>query len=322
MPRPAAFQYNPSKYWCKLIEKYVVFRKHVAGRAASTIADDERTIRRMAIYLPDNINDVTPDMIATAAAQIWPSPNTWNYKVCIRLRAFWTWAVFMRHAHSNPVQHLKRKPVKYLANNARRNLVWREAVEELFAGRDDPSGARDRHVVRLLYWTGMRPTQVNRLRPDDIRADAKRPFLIVNRGKVRAYACPLIHRDAIVGAQEISKLVWSGRMPSMRAVSNHVTDEWTRRFPDSPKICMESFRHTRITEWIGEGYPVEAVAKWCGTSPGMIRQFYLNTQPSVGLWPDAVDSDPEPAPKSAPRPSSAPKAEVGEAVLGEAVLRL
>lgn len=40
-------------------------------------------------------------------------------------------------------------------------------------------------VVRLLlmHWTGMRPSQMDCLRPDDFRLDEPTPFVVVPRGK-------------------------------------------------------------------------------------------------------------------------------------------
>ena len=47
--------------------------------------------------------------------------------------------------------------------------------------------------LRLMHWTGMRPSQMARLQPDDFRLDEPTPFVVVPRGKGgRLAAIPLV----------------------------------------------------------------------------------------------------------------------------------
>ena len=47
--------------------------------------------------------------------------------------------------------------------------------------------------LRLMHWTGMRPSQMGRLRPEDFRLDEPTPFVVVPRGKGgRLAAVPLV----------------------------------------------------------------------------------------------------------------------------------
>ena len=47
--------------------------------------------------------------------------------------------------------------------------------------------------LRLMHWTGMRPSQMGRLRPEDFRLDETTPFVVVPRGKGgRLAAIPLV----------------------------------------------------------------------------------------------------------------------------------
>ena len=47
--------------------------------------------------------------------------------------------------------------------------------------------------LRLMHWTGMRPSQMGRLQPDDFRLDGSTPFVVVPRGKGgRLAAIPLV----------------------------------------------------------------------------------------------------------------------------------
>ena len=44
-------------------------------------------------------------------------------------------------------------------------------------------GSRTVVRLRLMHWTGMRPSQMGRLRPEDFRLDEPTPFVVVPRGK-------------------------------------------------------------------------------------------------------------------------------------------
>ena len=47
--------------------------------------------------------------------------------------------------------------------------------------------------LRLMHWTGMRPSQMGRLRPEDFRLNEPTPFVVVPRGKGgRLAAIPLV----------------------------------------------------------------------------------------------------------------------------------
>ena len=54
-------------------------------------------------------------------------------------------------------------------------------------------GSKTAVRLRLMHWTGMRPSQMARLQPDDFRLDEVTPFVVVPRGKGgRLAAIPLV----------------------------------------------------------------------------------------------------------------------------------
>ncbi len=63
--------------------------------------------------------------------------------------------------------------------------------------------------LRLLHWTGMRPSQMGRLRRDDFRLDAPIPYVAVPRGKGgRLAAVPLVG-DGLAAARDfIAREAW------------------------------------------------------------------------------------------------------------------
>ena len=44
-------------------------------------------------------------------------------------------------------------------------------------------GSKTAVRLRLMRWTGMRPSQMGRLRAEDIRLDEPSPYVVVPRGK-------------------------------------------------------------------------------------------------------------------------------------------
>ena len=65
--------------------------------------------------------------------------------------------------------------------------------------------------LRLMHWTGMRPSQMARLRPDDFRLDEAIPFVVVPRGKRgRLAAIPLVGQG-LDAAREFMAICAYGR---------------------------------------------------------------------------------------------------------------
>ena len=65
--------------------------------------------------------------------------------------------------------------------------------------------------LRLMHWTGMRPSQMARLQPDDFRLGEPTPFVVVPRGKGgRLAAIPLVG-EGLEAAQEFMSIRAYGR---------------------------------------------------------------------------------------------------------------
>ena len=73
-------------------------------------------------------------------------------------------------------------------------------------------GSKTKVRLRLMHWTGMRPSQMGRLRRDDFRFDDAIPFVAVPRGKGgRLAAIPLIEE----GLQARARLRVAGRLRTL-----------------------------------------------------------------------------------------------------------
>ena len=72
-------------------------------------------------------------------------------------------------------------------------------------------GSRTAVRLRLMHWTGMRPSQMARLQPDDFRLDEPTPFVVVPRGKGgRLAAIPLVG-EGLKAAREFTAARAYGR---------------------------------------------------------------------------------------------------------------
>ena len=78
-------------------------------------------------------------------------------------------------------------------------------------GRADHLDGKTVVRLRLMHWTGMRPSQMARLQPGDFRLDEPTPFVVVPRGKGgRLAAIPLVG-EGLDAAREFMALRAYGR---------------------------------------------------------------------------------------------------------------
>ena len=101
-------------------------------------------------------------------------------------------------------------------------------------------------VVRLtlMHWTGMRPSQMGRLRSEDFRLDEPTPFVVVPRGKGgRLAAIPLVG-DGLNAAREFMAIGAYGRWSC--ASANKALHAAARR-AEIPPFTVYQIRHSFAT---------------------------------------------------------------------------
>ena len=72
-------------------------------------------------------------------------------------------------------------------------------------------GSKTAVRLRLMHWTGMRPSQMGRLRAEDIRSDEPIPFVVVPRGKRGLLAAIPLLGDGLNAARQFVALGAYGR---------------------------------------------------------------------------------------------------------------
>ena len=85
--------------------------------------------------------------------------------------------------------------------------IPRAVIEAVLANLDSRTKTESR--LRLLHWTGMRPSQMGRLRREDFRLDEPIPYVAVPRGKGgRLAAVPLIAEGVAAARDFIERNAW------------------------------------------------------------------------------------------------------------------
>ena len=85
--------------------------------------------------------------------------------------------------------------------------VPREVVEAVLA--QITPGTKTEARLRLMHWTGMRPSQMGRLEIEDFRLDEPIPYVVVPRGKFgRLAAVPLVEEGLAAALDFIERRTW------------------------------------------------------------------------------------------------------------------
>ena len=105
-------------------------------------------------------------------------------------------------------------------------------------------GSRTAVRLRLMHWTGMRPSQMGRLRREDFRLDEPTPFVVVPRGKGgRLAAIPLVG-DGLAAAREF---VAAGAYGAWSCASANKALAAAARRAGLPAFTVYQIRHTFAT---------------------------------------------------------------------------
>jgi len=106
------------------------------------------------------------------------------------LKGFFRWLFDSQHLQVNPAADLRLPRVR---RRLPRTVLSHREVERVLAmpAIDSPVGLRDRTIMEVLYSTGIRRSELCRLRIDDI--NASRGIIVVELGKDAAIAlCRLV----------------------------------------------------------------------------------------------------------------------------------
>lgn len=284
MPAVQTAASGVSDYWAEKINSYLWYAEVVRKLAPTSVYQKKRHLFMLAALWPDDARLVTSDLLESSLGACFD--GEWNYnRALIDTKGFWTWLRAKKFC-GNKAKGLKPRRIKSKSRTARNNLLTQRQAYALFEAHDDEARFFMRQIVMILFWTGMRPAQVLRMKREDVRDEASRPHVVVQRGKTSPYEAPLIHRDATSAAIYLSELARAKLVPSARRRA--LLSEWSAVHPGLPPITFESFRKTRANIWL-QRHPEIDVAKWLGTSVGMLRRFYHVSDSRNGAWPDMAD---------------------------------
>jgi integrase/recombinase XerD len=155
------------------VRAYLSWKENEAGAAERTLDQYERDLARLCVSLANHdVRQVTTDELREVRDTF---PKGSRKRVTAAYRDFWRWLYQEGRIDSDPmarVRYPKRESVPVLD-------VFTAAEEaQLIAGQDQ---IRDRLGVALLLDTGIRNTEMRKLRVQDI--DLRGRWVVVERGK-------------------------------------------------------------------------------------------------------------------------------------------
>ena len=153
--------------------------------------------------------------------------------------------------------------------------------------------------LRFMHWTGMRPSQMARLEPDDFRLDEPTPFVVVPRGKGgRLAAIPLVG-EGLEAGREFMALRAYGRWSCPSA--NRALER-AARTAGRPAFTVYQIRHAFATGLRRTGADVADIQDLYGHTDPETTMIYA--PPQLQKHADAItrlqraDRAPAPVPRA------------------------
>jgi integrase len=165
---------------------------------------------------------------------------------------------------------------------------WDEArdliceVRAVGAGNGGVGSHRDADVLELLLRTGLRRSELARLRPEDVDLGAK---LLHVRGKRGPRTVPLSN-EAVECVKRIPSLAGSLTIDPRQYTPDHISRifrRWRVRLRE-PRLHPHAFRHTFATRLVDRGVPLATVARLLGHAPGsygVTLRYYAASEPAL-----------------------------------------
>ena len=147
-----------------------------------------------------------------------------------------------------------------------------------------PAGSVTRARLELMHWTGMRPSQMGRLRAEDFRLDEPIPYVAVPRGKGgRIAAVPLVPEGAAAARAFLDAEAFG---PWPRSSVNRALASAARR-AGRPAFTTYQIRHS-----------FAAGLRRAGTDVADIQDLYGHTRPETTMIYAPPELGEAPAPPS------------------------
>lgn len=218
------------------------------------------------------------------------NPNTLRHHLRYLRRLF---RVAVRHGWSGevPLAKIVLPPERPYRPDV---FGWEEALDLLDRVRRaaDPAVAEtaqhDADLLELVLRTGLRRSEVARLRLDDLDLAAKQLHV---RGKTRPRTVPLsdqamecTQRALRAGATGVKRKPPAGEVAKFTPdYISRVFSRWRRRLGDT-RLHPHALRHTFGTELVRRGVPIATVARLLGHAPGsfaITMRYYSPAEPAL-----------------------------------------
>ncbi len=145
-------------------------------------------------------------------------------------------------------------------------------------------GSRTVVRLRLMHWTGMRPSQMGRLQPDDFRLDEPMPFVVVPRGKRgRLAAIPLVGQ----GLDAAREFLASDALGKWSCASANKALELAARKAGRPPFTVYQIRHSFATGLRRTGSDVADIQDLYGHTNPETTMIYA--PPQLQKHADAIE---------------------------------
>jgi len=267
-----------------LLERYATFLRTVRGVASSTYRASLLCAERFLGFYRErdaglDLSRLTAQTVLDFLTQwyAYRPGKAWQTHLAQDLRNFLR---FLRWESivSQELERVVMAPRQYTLSSVPKHLPW-PLVEQLLAGVDltHPQGRRDRAILHLLAYLGLRASEVVHLTFADLdwRAGVlKIPNTKTRRGRI----LPLIHGVGTVLADYIlherpavtmPEVFVRGHAPygplkSAHGVSEVVHRHLKRLNIPAPKYGAHLLRHSFATQLVNQGTPIKEVADLLG----------------------------------------------------------
>ena len=178
-----------------------------------------------------------------------------------------------RHALTNLVRVLYGRRasfdlldlVRFAPPPPRPRWVDRRHIADVVA--EIPAGSVTRARLELMHWTGMRPSQMGRLRAEDFRLDEPIPYVAVPRGKGgRIAAVPLVPEGAAAARAFLDAKAF-GPWPAAASTAPSPAPQGAPDGPRSPPTRSA----TRSRRGCAGPGPTSPTSRICMDTPGPRR---------------------------------------------------
>ena len=278
----AKTEQNLVKSTYDFIENWIE-NERLQGKSEATLESYRRGLARFTKYLAENgITNPTPTDISEFRVYLLATYSAQSVNLSLSaVRSFYRYLVAvgaMPYSIASDVKGAKRAK----ANQHKRSELSAGEVLDVLATCDDtPEGIRDRAIITLMAYCGLRAIEIQRANLDNLKINGRMVLWVQGKGRTEADELVVIPRG-----QEIVIRRWlaerkklstaepalfvslskrnQGERLSTRAIRNLVKEHYRKAGVDDDTKTTHSLRHSAITSAIRHGatpMQVQAMAR-------------------------------------------------------------